>query len=103
MLQVLTINPGSTSTKVAVFQDDVVLAETALKHSDADLAQFQGQPVVAQLPLRAGAIRQWLTDSGHAQTRWDAVCGRGGLLAPLESGTYVVDAAMLHDLKCAER
>ncbi|HEX6559421.1 MAG TPA: butyrate kinase [Longimicrobiales bacterium] len=103
MPHILTINPGSTSTKVGIFRGDVLQAEGALRHSDADLEVYRGRPILDQLRLRVQAITTWLSESGHAGTQWAAVCARGGLLSAVESGTYVIDTAMLDELKQAGR
>lgn len=103
MMYVLVINPGSTSTKVAIFRDDVALVEASLKHSDADLEASRGAPILDQLPLRTRAIEDWLSDCEHAHTKWSAVCARGGLLSAVESGTYAIDTLMLEELKLARR
>jgi butyrate kinase len=98
MIRILAINPGSTSTKVGVFEDEREVRTANLRHSDDELRAYAGRPVLAQLDLRADAV---VTEFG--EERWDGVVGRGGLLAPLPGGTYAVDDDMLGDLRAARR
>ncbi len=98
---VLAVNPGSTSTKVALFRDEQVVREANLKHEDAELAPYPR--IFDQLPLRAAAVDRLLAEAGVKRGELSAVVGRGGLLKPLASGTYAVDAAMLADLEAAKR
>ncbi len=100
---VLAINPGSSSTKVGLFAGDREIASASIGHAETDLDAFRGRPVLDQRPMRAAAIRAWLADRGVAAGDLAAVVGRGGLLAPLDSGTYRVDAAMLALLERHDR
>jgi butyrate kinase len=95
--QILAINPGSTSTKLAIFQGEAELAAETLRHSAAELAGFAR--VADQSGLRRAAITAFLAAAGVP--RFDAVIGRGGLLRPLDSGVYAVDPTMLDDLRNA--
>jgi butyrate kinase len=97
-MKILAINPGTTSTKVALFEGDRLLRGHTLRHADADLRAFAGGSILDQLELRYAAIRAAFSDADH-----DAVVGRGGLLEPLPGGTYLVDDAMLDDLRAARR
>lgn len=101
-MRVLAINPGSTSTKLGLFEDDRLVRAVSVQHTDADLRAFAGQPILNQLDLRLAAA----TDGPGSEVSagpHDAVVGRGGLLAPLPGGTYLVDGAMLDDLRAARR
>jgi butyrate kinase len=98
MTRILAINPGSTSTKVARFQDEDAVRTEDLRHADADLARFAGAPVLSQLDFRLDAIARAIDTH-----ELDAVVGRGGLLEPLPGGTYRVDDVMLDDLRVARR
>lgn len=94
--RVLVINPGSTSTKVAVYEGDgCVLAET-LPHPAAELLQFSR--VVDQYGYRMESIMRLLEQRGLADRPFDAIVGRGGTLKPLPGGTYLVNAKMVEDL-----
>jgi butyrate kinase len=100
---VLALNPGSTSTKVALYQGARVAFETTVRHSDDDLEPFRDRPVLDQLVWRLEAVRAALTAGGVDLDALDAVVGRGGLLRPLEGGVYRVGEAMLAELREAPR
>ncbi len=102
-LRILVINPGSTSTKFAVYADEKPEFTANLRHSDAELEQFRGRPVLDQQPFRAALIEGELDRAGYALKDLHAVVGRGGLLRPLASGTYRVNQTMLEELRAAER
>ena len=95
METVLVINPGSTSTKLALFANHDCLAEETLRHSVQELAPFEN--VVSQTPFRKQMIAEFLET--HNITQLAAVVGRGGLLKPIPGGTYLVDQQMLEDLR----
>ncbi|GAA0458203.1 butyrate kinase [Alkalibacillus silvisoli] len=95
--RVLVINPGSTSTKIAVFENDHCLFEQTIRHQTEDLSQFSN--IIEQYQFRKDVILEALDYEGFNISKLDAVCGRGGLLKPIEGGTYAVNEAMLHDLK----
>lgn len=94
--RVLVINPGSTSTKVAVYEDEVPLFVDAVRHSAGEMATFRR--VSDQYPARRGAIFACLERHDIDLSSLAAVVGRGGILRPLASGTYLIDAKMLADL-----
>lgn len=101
--QILVINPGSTSTKLAQFTNEAPIFTETLRHSDAELAPFVNAPMLAQLEFRLEKILASLRDHAVDLRHVDAVAGRGGLLKPLASGTYLVNDHMLDDLRRAER
>jgi butyrate kinase len=101
--RVLAINPGSTSTKFAVYLNEQSLLVTNLRHSEAELARFSKRPILDQQRFRAAQIEAELSNAGISLHQLDAVVGRGGLLPPLASGTYEVDEAMLGVLRVAAR
>ena len=93
---VLTINPGSTSTKIAKFLGETALWSETIRHSDEDLAPFGS--VAGQLDFRLKTIKAALgvhSDEHGA----DAVSGRGGIIDPIPGGTFLVDALLLERLK----
>lgn len=92
--RVLAINPGSTSTRVAVFDGDGVRAEAILP-----LHGPKGPGIWEDFPSRLELVRGWLAGEGISPGSLDAVTGRGGLLRPLEGGTYRVTEAMLADAR----
>ena len=101
--RVLVINPGSTSTKFGVFLKHASEWQSTLLHSDDELAQFRGQSTLAQAEYRAALIRSALDHAGYRPQSFAAVAGRGGLLPPLACGTYLVDDAMVEELRLAPR
>ncbi len=96
---VLAINPGSTSTKLAVFRGEEKLFGKNLSHSAEELAPFHR--IVEQRDFRFHAILTFLQENSFDPKNLDAVVGRGGLLPPLESGTYEVNIEMLEALQTA--
>lgn len=101
--QILVINPGSTSTKLALFSNEGAIFTETLHHTDTEMAPFAKQPMLAQLEFRLEKILANLRAHEVDMQRLDAVVGRGGLLKPLASGTYLVNNQMLDDLSRAER
>lgn len=94
---ILVINPGSTSTKVALFENETSLRQETLRYDAAELAPFAR--IADQFAFRRDSVLRWLQEHGFALERLSAVVGRGGLLRPLESGTYQVNQAMLEDMR----
>ena len=94
---ILAINPGSTSTKVSVFQGLEEIKSQKLEMNLEELKQFD--TIIDQYHFRQDIIENWLKDEGLDKTLIKAVVGRGGLLRPMPSGTYVVTDAMIEDLK----
>lgn len=92
-MKVFTINPGSTSTKIALFEDDRCVFSKNVAHAAEALAQYKG--ISDQLPYRMETIRALLAESGVSLEGIDAVVGRGGGLIAMEGGTYQVDALIL--------
>ena len=96
--RVLVINTGSTSTKIAVYQDDEPIIEQTLAHSTEELARFGN--VVEQLDWRRDIILNKLAAENIAIDSLSAVIGRGGLLRPVKSGVYKVNQKMIDELHC---
>ena len=97
--RVLAINPGSTSTKIAVYVKDRAELQRNLDHSESEMEQFRGRPILDQLEFRQSRIERELNEAGYRLEQFDAVFGRGGLMRPVGSGTYRVNEAMLEDLR----
>jgi len=97
--RVLAINPGSTSTKIGVYGNEQPELVRNLSHTDTELEPYRGRPILDQLELRLARIERELRDAGYALEQFDAVAGRGGLMRPLASGAYRVNAAMLEELR----
>lgn len=96
-MKILAINPGSTSTKIAVFEDDTPLFTEVIRHSNQELAKFSS--ITDQYEFRNEIILKTLQNHEINIEELDAVVGRGGLLKPIQSGVYEVNEAMLEDLR----
>ena len=94
---ILVVNPGSTSTKVALFEGEKKRAEEVLRHTEAELRQFPD--IIDQLPFRLRAVERFLERNELSPADLDAVVGRGGLLRPVKGGTYRVTERMLADAR----
>ena len=96
-LKLLIINPGSTSTKIGVYDgEQEVLVET-LRHSSEEISKYE--TIYDQFKFRKDIIVNVLKEKNFDINTLDAVVGRGGMLKPMESGTYKVNEKMLQDLK----
>ncbi|PRS05380.1 butyrate kinase [Bacillus velezensis] len=95
--RILTINPGSTSTKIGVFHNERSIFEKTLRHDIEELHQFDH--IIDQYEFRKKHILESLHEQGINISKFDAVCARGGLLRPIEGGTYEVNDDMIEDLK----
>lgn len=100
---ILVVNPGSTSTKVGLFRGEEEEFAEEIRHPDGELAQFADRPILDQLELRLEGVRNALARRRIDEKSFAAVAGRGGLLPPVRSGTYLVDDGMLRELRCARR
>lgn len=96
---ILVINPGSTSTKLALFAGGQSVAAEEIQHQPGDLARFER--VVDQFDFRIHAVRDFLEKAPNGAGSLRAVVGRGGLLRPLEGGVYEVSDEMIDDLQQA--
>jgi butyrate kinase len=96
MHRVLAINPGSTSTKVAVYEDETPLFVQTLRHQAGELAPFVH--IADQYAFRRDAVLRLLDEQGVAIETLGAVVGRGGILRPVPSGTFRVNERMLHEM-----
>ena len=99
MYKLLIVNPGSTSTKVAVFQDKEQVFKKNIKHSVEEIAKFDR--ISDQFSYRKETILNELKNEGIDLNCLSAVVGRGGLLHPLTSGVYEVNDVMIRDLTAA--
>ncbi len=97
--RILTINPGSTSTKFALYDNETPMLTHTIRHDKAALAACG--TILEQKSYRKDCITQALAQAGVQLETLDAIAGRGGLLKPIESGTYLVNDAMLADLHTA--
>jgi len=95
--RILVINPGSTSTKVALFSNGQLLFEKKIEHSSKELVNFD--KIIDQYHFRQDIILGFLQEKGIKLSALSAVVGRGGLLEPIASGTYRINKKMLDDLR----
>ncbi len=95
--KILVINPGSTSTKVALFSNEQLLFDKKIEHSNKELTNFN--KIIDQYHFRQDIILNFLKDKGIDLSTLNAVVGRGGLLKPIASGTYRINEKMLGDLR----
>ncbi len=93
----LIINPGSTSTKMALFDGDAKLSERVIRHDPGQLGRFDN--VADQFEYRMEEIDQWIDSLPVPTGQIAAVVGRGAPLRPLEGGSYEITEAMLDDLR----
>lgn len=100
MFRILVINPGSTSTKVAVFEDDEMVRMQKIPHHLDELKRFKH--VVDQLEFRENMVREFVESSGYKLSSFSAFVGRGGLVDPIPGGVYLVDDLMIETLKTAK-
>ena len=128
--RVLVLNPGTTSTKLGIFTRAGEESSRNIQHGDDEIERFRGRPMLDRLEYRAAKIEAALAEAGyspngeavgvdgsaptlkaknafrmgHPRTEcWAAVAGRGGLLPPMECGTYLVDDTMVEELRRARR
>ena len=94
---ILVINPGSTSSKVALFSNEQLLFDKKIEHNSEELSVFPR--IIDQYQFRLKIILNFLREKGISLSTLDAVVGRGGLLHSIPSGTYRVNEKMLEDLR----
>jgi butyrate kinase len=97
MKQILVINPGSTSTKIGVFENERQIHGVSLHHSTEQLTKYS--EIWDQRWFRERAIIDWLVEHSVDLHSLTAIVARGGLLSPIPSGTYTINEAMVHDLE----
>jgi len=95
--KLLIINPGSTSTKIGVYEDEKEVLEETLRHTSEEIGKFKG--IYEQFNFRKDVILNVLKEKNFDINTLDAIVGRGGLLKAIEGGTYAVNEAMINDLK----
>lgn len=99
-MKILAINPGSTSTKIAVFEDEKPILVRKISHEISSLAQFEH--VTDQYHFRKNLVLEELANN-NIPLQFDAVIGRGGLVKPISGGVYTINEAMRHDTIHAQR
>jgi len=95
--RILVINPGSTSTKIGVYDNELSVFEKTIRHDVSELDAYEN--IIDQYEFRKTTILETLDNEGINISKLNAVCGRGGLLKPIQGGTYKVNDEMLHDLR----
>lgn len=96
-MRILVINPGSTSTKISVFDEREDIFTTNIKHSTEEINSYKR--VIDQFELREKIILSELKQAGIELSSIDVVVGRGGLVKPIPGGVYRVNDALLRDLR----
>ncbi len=97
----LIINPGSTSTKIGVFEDENLLFEETLRHSTEEISQYA--TIYDQKDFRKKIITDLLAEKNFNIKSLNMVVGRGGMLKPIPGGTYAVTDELLNDLKIGKQ
>ncbi len=100
MLKILAVNPGSTSTKIAIFDGEIEIKSQTLYHSAEELKSFKR--IADQYQFRVGKIMDFLKESGYDLYDFESFVGRGGLVKPVQGGTYVVNDLMVKELREAK-
>ncbi|WP_315110359.1 butyrate kinase [Clostridium intestinale] len=98
--KLLIINPGSTSTKIGVYENEKEVFEKTLRHSAEEIGKYES--IYAQKDFRKGIILEALKENNFDIETLSAIVGRGGMLKPIPGGTYEVNEALLEDLKLAK-
>ena len=96
-IKTLVINPGSTSTKIGLFEDETLLFDETLRHSTEEISQYAS--IIDQKDFRKDIIVNFLKEKNFDINSLDVIVGRGGMLKPIPSGTYAVTDSLLEDLK----
>ncbi len=96
MYKILVINPGATSTKIAVYEDEKEIFSKTIYHSTEEISKFD--KISEQYEFRKNTILSALEEAGISINSFSAIVGRGGLLKPLAGGTYIVNDKMVEDL-----
>jgi len=94
---ILAINPGSTSTKVALYNDLELTAQKKINHSSKELSRFE--TLSEEIPFRKQLILTFISENNVTLQDIDGFIGRGGLMKPIKSGIYKVNEQMIKDLK----
>ena len=98
---ILAINPGSTSTKIAVYENETLTFKKSIRHSTDKINSFE--TIFDQYEFRKDAILNSLKEDNISLESFDAIVGRGGMLKPIEGGTYIVGQEMIDYVKEAPR
>lgn len=94
---ILAVNPGSTSTKIALYENDRKCFDTSLSHDQEELEGYRR--VLDQFAMRKDCVLKALEDNGVDRKKLSCVVGRGGMLPPVSAGGYIVNGEMVEVLK----
>ncbi|MGE3063662.1 MAG: butyrate kinase [bacterium] len=97
MAKILAINPGATSTKVGLYENDREIFNEAVRHYKDDIQKFS--KTIDQLDMRVSLIEKFLSDKNIPLDSIDIFVARGGPFKAMKSGTYAVNAKMINDVK----
>ena len=98
---ILAINPGSTSTKLAIYENETLVSEFKISHDTDKIMSFK--TIIDQYDFREQVILEFLKKEHVDLSKFSAIVGRGGMLKPIESGTYKVTDDMVKDMREAKR
>ena len=93
----LIINPGSTSTKLGIFEDETLVMDETLRHSTEEIAKYAS--IIDQKDFLKNIILDFLKEKNIDVKSFNVIVGRGGLLKPIPGGTYPVTDKLIADLK----
>jgi len=97
---ILAINPGSTSTKLAIYENEILKAEYKINHDTKKILSYEH--IIDQYAFRKEVILDFLKKENVHLNAFSAIVGRGGMLKPISSGTYIVSDEMVFDMKEAK-
>lgn len=100
MYKLLILNPGSTSTKVAIFEDEKEIFCKTIRHDPQELIEYKN--VFSQYLFRKKTILKMLEEENIDLSSLHAIVGRGGMLRPLKGGVYAVNETMIKELEAGE-
>ena len=98
---ILAINPGSTSTKLAIYENEKLISEFKISHDSSKILSFDS--MIDQYEFREKVILDFLDKEKIDLKSFQAIVGRGGMLKPIEGGTYLVNELMIKDMREAKR
>ena len=96
-MKILVINPGSTSTKIGMFEGDDQIFEKVIRHERAEFESYQ--KIVDQFDFRKSLVEAALEEMNLSAGDFDAIVGMGGLTKPVEGGTFIICDKMVEDLR----
>ncbi len=95
-VKILVINLGSSSTKIAVYDNDKLFLKKVFRHDPKEIIKFENS--IAQKEFRKQQIVNFVNENNYNLEKIDVFVGRGGLVKPIEGGTYIVNDKMIRDL-----